>query len=77
MKKINIGEMSRLQIKIPIVLKKKQLENVTGSRIIGMQFTKSLIVSIALANLFKTMENSSLEDVYINTYVSFITQGDD
>ena len=76
MKKINIGEMSRLQIKIPIVLK-KQLENVTGSRIIGMQFTKSLIVSIALANLFKTMENSSLEDVYINTYVSFITQRDD
>ena len=76
MKKINIGEMSCLQIKIPIVLK-KQLENVTGSRIIGMQFTKSLIVSMALANLFKIMKNSSLEDVYINTYVSFITQGDD
>ena len=76
MKKINSGEMSRLQIKIPIVLK-KQLENVTGSRIIGMQFTKSLIVSMALANLFEIMKNSSLEDVYMNTYVSFITQGDD
>ena len=76
MKKINTGEMSRLQIKIPIVLK-KQLENVTGSRIIGMQFTKSLIVSMALANLLEIMKNSSLEDVYMNTYVSFITQGDD
>ena len=72
----NSGEMSRLQISIPIVLK-TQLENVVEGKIMGMQSTKSLVVGIALANLFKPMENSSLEDVYINTYVSFITQGDD
>ena len=76
MKKINIGEMSCLQIKIPIVLK-KQLENVMAGKIMGIQPTKSLIVSIALANLFKTMQTSSLEDVCVNTYISLFAQGDE
>ena len=76
MKKINTGEMSRLQIKIPIVLK-KQLENVMAGKIMGIQPTKSLIVSIALANLFKTMQTSSLENICVNTYISLFAQGDD
>ena len=43
----------------------------------GIQSTKSLIVSIALANLFKTMQTSSLENICINTYIPLIAQGDD
>ena len=72
----NNGEIDRLQIGIPIVLK-KQLENVTDGKIMGIQSTKSLIVSIALANLFKTMQTSSLEEICINTYIPLIAQGDD
>ena len=77
MKKINTGEMSRLQIKIPIVLKKKQLENVMAGKIMGIQPTKSLIVSIALANLFKRMQTSSLENICTNTYIPLFAKGDD
>ena len=72
----NTSEMSRLQIGIPIVLK-TQLENIVEGKIMGIQSTKSLIVSIALANLFKTMQTSSLENICINTYIPLITQGDD
>ena len=72
----NTGEMSRLQIGIPIVLK-AQLENVVEGKIMGMQSTKSLIVGIALANLFKTMEHSSLDEICVNTYIPLIAQGDD
>ena len=66
---------SRLQIKIPTGLK-NQLENVVEGKIMGINNSKSLIVSIALANLFKEMESSSIEDVYANTYIPYL-QGDD
>ena len=76
MYKNNNTKTSRLQIRIPVELK-KQLENVTDGKIMGIQSTKSLIVSIALANLFKTMQTSSLEDICVNTYISLFAQGDD
>ena len=76
MKKINTGEISRLQIEIPIVLK-TQLENVVEGKIMGIKSTKSLLVGIALANLFKTLEDSSLEEICINTYIPLFAQGDD
>ena len=72
----NNEEVSRLQIGIPIVLK-TQLENVVEGKIMGMQSTKSLIVGIALANLFKSMEHSSLDEICVNTYIPLIAQGDD
>lgn len=66
---------SRLQIRLPTGLK-NQLENVVEGKIMGINNSKSLIVSIALANLFKEMESSSLEDVYTNIYIPYL-QGDD
>ena len=52
------------------------MENVVEGKIMGINNSKSLIVSIALANLFKEMESSSIEDVYANTYIPYL-QGDD
>lgn len=66
---------SRLQIRIPVVLK-EQLENVVEGNIMGINNSKSLIVGIALANLFNEMESSSIEDVYTNSYIPYL-QGDD
>lgn len=73
--KNNKMETSRLQIRIPTGLK-NQLENVVEGNIMGLNNSKSLIVGIALANLFKEMESSSIVDVYTNTYIPYL-QGDD
>ena len=73
---LKTNETSRLQIKIPNLLK-QELEKVTCSRIMGMHSNKSTIVSIALANLFREMKHSSLEEICINTYIPLISKGDD
>jgi len=73
-------ETSRLQIRIPIELK-HQLEEAIRTNVMGMTNSKSLMVSIALVNLFNQMETSSIEDVYVNSYIPFLnnntSNGDD
>ena len=75
---INQKETSRLQIRIPIELK-EQLENVVKQNVMGMGNTKSLMVSIALVNLFNQMESSTIDEIYVNSYIPFLntTNGDD
>ena len=75
----NKMETSRLQIRIPIELK-QQLEKAIRTNVMGMTNSKSLMVSIALVNLFNQMETSSIEDVYVNSYIPFLnnnSNGDD
>ena len=75
---INQKETSRLQIRIPIELK-EQLENVVKQNVMGMGNTKSLMVSIALVNLFNQMESATIDEIYVNSYIPFLntTNGDD
>ena len=78
MKKINNNEASRLQVRIPIELK-QQLDNAVKQNVMGMTNSKSLMVSIGLMMLFNQMEQSSIDEVYVNDYIPFMnaSNGDD
>ena len=74
----NIKETSRLQVRIPIELK-QQLDNAIKQNVMGMTNSKSLMVSIGLMMLFNQMEQSSIDEVYVNDYIPFMnaSNGDD
>jgi hypothetical protein len=72
-------ETSRLQIRIPIDLK-QQLENAVNQKIMGMNNSKSLMVSMGLVILLNQLESSSIDEVYMNNYIPFLNnnpKGDD
>lgn len=78
MSNIRRKETSRLQVRIPIELK-QQLDNAVKQNVMGMTNSKSLMVSIGLMMLFNQMEQSSIDEVYVNDYIPFMnaSNGDD
>lgn len=78
MSNISRKETSRLQVRIPIELK-QQLDNAVKQNVMGMTNSKSLMVSIGLMMLFNQMEQSSIDEVYVNDYIPFMnaSKGDD
>ena len=80
MSNIRKKETSRLQVRIPVDLK-QQLDNAVKQNVMGMTNSKSLMVSIGLMMLFNQMEQSSIDEVYVNDYIPFLnnntSSGDD
>lgn len=77
--KSNNKETTRLQIRIPVDLK-EQLEKAVKQNVMGMRNSKSLMVSMGLVMLLSQMDSSSIDDVYVNSYIPYLnntTQGDD
>lgn len=77
--KSNNKETTRLQIRIPVDLK-EQLEKAVKQNVMGMTNSKSLMVSMGLVMLLSQMDSSSIDDVYVNSYIPYLnntTQGDD
>ena len=75
----NNNETSRLQVRIPVDLK-EQLEKAVKQNVMGMTNSKSLMVSIGLIMVLNQMETSSIDDVYVNSYIPYLnnpTHGDD
>lgn len=73
-------ETSRLQVRIPVDLK-QQLDNAVKQKVMGMANSKSLMVSIGLIMLLNQMEQSTIDEVYVNEYIPFLnnntSSGDD
>lgn len=77
--KSNNKETTRLQIRIPVDLK-EQLEKAVKQNVMGMTNSKSLMVSMGLVMLLSQMDSTSIDDVYVNSYIPYLnntTQGDD
>lgn len=75
----NNNETTRLQIRIPVDLK-EQLEKAVKQNVMGMTNSKSLMVSMGLVMLLSQMDSSSIDDVYVNSYIPYLnntTPGDD
>lgn len=75
----NNKETTRLQIRIPVDLK-EQLEKAVKQNVMGMTNSKSLMVSMGLVMLLSQMDSTSIDDVYVNSYIPYLnntTQGDD
>ena len=65
------NETSRLQIRIPVDLK-EQLEKAVKQNVIGMTNSKSLMVSMGLVMLLSQMETSTIDEVYVNSYIPYL-----
>ena len=79
MLKKEIQETERLQIRIPVVLK-EQLEKAVKQNVMGMSNSKSLMVTMGLIMVLNQMDTSSIDEVYVNSYIPFVnnaTPGDD
>lgn len=79
MEKNNNNETSRLQIRIPVDLK-EQLEKAVKENVMGMTNSKSLMVSMGLVMLLSKLQTSTLDEVYVNSYIPYLnntTSGDD
>ena len=79
MEKNNNKETSRLQVRIPVDLK-EQLEKAVKQNVMGMANSKSLMVSMGLIMVLTQMETSSIDEVYVNSYIPYVnnqTPGDD
>ena len=78
MERNNKKETSRLQIRIPVELK-EQLEKAVKQNVMGMNNSKSLMVSMGLVMLLNQMESSTIDEVYVNDYIPFMNAsgGDD
>lgn len=75
----NNKETIRLQIRIPVDLK-EQLEKAVKQNVMGMTNSKSLMVSMGLVMLLSQMDSTSIDDVYVNSYIPYLNntiQGDD
>ena len=66
-------ETSRLQIRIPIELK-DQLEKAVKQNVMGINNSKSLMVSIALVCLFNQMRINQLDEIYVNEYIPLLKE---
>ena len=79
MEKNNNNETSRLQIRIPVDLK-EQLEKAVKENVMGMTNSKSLMVSMGLVMLLSKLQTSTLDEVYVNSYIPYLNNtnsGDD
>ena len=75
----NNNETSRLQVRIPVDLK-EQLEKAVKQNVMGMTNSKSLMVSMGLVMLLNQMGLSSIDEVYVNSYIPYLNNtqpGDD
>ena len=75
----NNNETTRLQIRIPVDLK-EQLEKAVKQNVMGMTNSKSLMVSMGLVMLLSKLQTSTLDEVYVNSYIPYMnntTPGDD
>lgn len=70
----------RLQTRIPRTLE-CELEEKASIRILGKPNTKSTIVALALVMLFNKLENTTMDELYVEHYLPFlkeqVTNGDD